>query len=150
MAVDIARICRELCDWCTPSRWIWSSTRDVIRDAATSEEPDIDIVTGPLRGVDAATGGVEATAVGFCVLVLYVAASVARLSRGVVPAIGGCELTGEATVAGNGTTFGGVQGHGVVGILIDAFDYVDFALVGLPKSAFDDLGADWSRCLGSQ
>ncbi len=131
MVVDVA-IALELRGGRSPCRRVWVPARDVTGNITTGKEPDVDIVACPLCSVDAAANGVETTAVGLRVLVLNTAASVAALS-GVAIAV--TEGAGEPAVVGNGAACGGVQGHGVVGVVVDAFDDVDFAFVRLRKLA---------------
>lgn len=133
MIINVA-IALKLRNGRSPSRRIRIPARDVTWNGAAGKEPDIDICTGPLCGVDATANGVETTAIGLRILVLDAAASVAALT-GITVTV--TEGTGEPAVFGNGAACGGVQGHGVVGVVVDAFDYVDFTFVWLQKLAAD-------------
>lgn len=118
----------------SPIRRIRIPARNVTRYVTAGKEPDIDICTGPLCGVDTTANGVETTAVGLCILVLNAAASAAALT-GITIIV--TEGAGKPAVTGNDAACRGVQSHGVVGVVVDAFDNVDFAFIWLQKSAAD-------------
>jgi len=130
MVINVA-IALELRDGRPPGRRIRISAREITRNIPTGKEPDIDITTGPLSGIDATADGVETIAVGLLILILNAAASIAALA-GITIAV--AETAGESAIVGDTAALGGVQGHGVVDVVVDAFDYVDFASMRLHKS----------------
>lgn len=89
----------------TPARRVRTVGQRVRGDGAGGEEPDVDLLARPLHGVNAATVGVEAVAEG-------------RGSAG---------LDAAAVGGHHGAVGAGVQGRGVGGLVVDAFDDVDFA-----------------------
>lgn len=80
MSINVA-IALELRNRRSPTHRVWISARDVTRNVSTGEEPDVDVVTGPLCGVDATASGVETTAVGFLILILNTAANGTAMTR---------------------------------------------------------------------
>ena len=96
-----------------PRRGIRVRTGSVGGGGAFGPEPDVDVVGGPFGGIDTAAGAVEAVAV----------------RRGAA-AVDAATFVGEAGVSGEGATVGGVHGHDVVGLVVDAFEDVDFAVGG--------------------
>lgn len=86
---------------------------DIAWDAATREEPDVDVAARPLHGIDPATGIVEVGAI-------------------VVGAGGfdGATKATLATAAGEGAPVARVHCHLVLAAGVDAFNDVDFAAVG--------------------
>ena len=121
----------ELRDRFPPRCRVWTPIPNIAWDGPPREEPDTDRRTRPFGGVNAASDRVETSAVGLCVLVLDVATRVAALTRGVNPAISSAQCAGEAAVVGNGAPLRGMQRHGIVSVVINAFDNVDFTIVGL-------------------
>ena len=99
---------------------------DVGGEAVAGEEPDGDGGAGPEGGVDAAASGVEAGAEAGGVGGEDGAAGVAGLGGGVGVAVRGVGGAGHGGVL-DGAAGGGVEGHGVCGGAVDAFDDVDFA-----------------------
>jgi len=123
-----ARAALESCSRGTPGRWVGVCTRDVRGGLALGPKPDVDVVGGPFGGVDASTGAVQAVAIGG-------------------GAAGGeaAALVGEAGFAGKGAALGGMHGHGVAGLEVDAFENVDFTVSG-PACGLIYL-IDWDCCL---
>lgn len=87
-------------------------------DRVSREEPNVDGGAGPFHGVDATVGRVETVAEGGGAALLDAAALVAL-----------------AAGTDHGATGVGVHGHGVVGLIVDAFDDVDLTVVG-PAGAY--------------
>lgn len=127
MRIDITT--RKARGGCAPPRRDGLAGADVAGDFVRGEEPDVDGGTGPFGGVDAAAGVVEAPAVGLGVFAADAAAAVGGLAAGVDVAVVCVEGAGEAGVF-DGATVGGVQGHLILGLVVYAFDDVDFAIVG--------------------
>lgn len=110
---------------------------DVGGEVLAGEEPDGDVLAGPVGGVDAAPDGVEAGAEVGGVGGEDAAALVFGLRGGVGVAVGGVEVAGHGGAGGtvvvavvDGAAGGGVEGHGIGGGAVDAFDDVDFAGLG--------------------
>jgi len=113
-----------------PTTRIWIPICNIRRRRSPRKKPNIDIRASPLSRNDTATDIVEASAVGLGILILDIAACVGALAYGVYVAVCGAESTGEAAVVGDGAAVGCVEGHGIVGVVVDAFNYVDFAFIG--------------------
>ena len=105
----------EVCSGFPPSRRVRFRTGSISGSGALGPEPDVDVVGGPFGGVDAAAGVVEAVAVG------------------PAAAIDAAALVGKARVAGEGATVGGVHGHDIAGLVVDAFENVNFSVGGPGK-----------------
>ena len=94
--------------------------------------PDGDSLIGPFSGIHPPTSTVEPITVGIRRGSLDPAAGIHGLAGGIYGAIAGEQFAREAGVGDTApwvSSFG-VQDHVVFGLVIDAFDYVDFAVVG--------------------
>lgn len=113
----------------TPSRRIRSATSDIPGDARAREEPDIDDSPCPFGSVDAASSIVEAVAIGGVVVTSDGTAGVGRLARSFDVAVGSLDFAAEPEGL-DGAAIAGVEGHLVGGLVVDAFNDVDFAVAG--------------------
>ena len=129
MAVDVTSAL-ELRYGLAPTWWIWRAGRDIAWNRAASEEPDVNVSTCPFNRVYATADVVEAGTIRLRILVLDTTTSVAALARGVDVAVRRAESASKAAIISDGTIVGGMQGHGVVALVIDTFDDIDFAFVG--------------------
>lgn len=127
MRVDIA-VPRELRQRDSPGRRVRLSASYISRDRRAREEPDGYRAAGPLRRVHSAAVAVEPVAIGLGGGSADAATSVSRLAGGIDVAVAGRHDAGETGIA-NRAAGAGVQGHAVGGLLVDAFDDVDFAVV---------------------
>ena len=93
-------------------------------------EPDLDGLGGPLGGVGSAAGCVEARSEGGRGRVGDGATLVGELIGGVDIAVGSDELASETGVTVDAAARVGVKGHLIDGHVVDAFDDVDFTVVG--------------------
>lgn len=126
--VDVA-LARKGSSWMSPTCGLRVWSHHISWDLPAREEPDFDVVGVPFHSVDAAAVGVEAVAERFGTVVAGTAAGVRVLARGVDEAVGGERLAGLDGKVGV-AAFGGVEGNVVVVVAVDAFDNVDFAVVG--------------------
>lgn len=113
----------------TPSRRIGSATSDIPGDARSGEEPDVDGSACPFSGVDTASSIVEAVAVGGALATSDGTAGVGCLARSFDEAVGSLDIAAEPEGL-DGASIAGVEGHLVGGLVVDAFDDVDFAVAG--------------------
>jgi hypothetical protein len=111
-----------------PSRRIGIAVGDVGRDARPRERPDADGRVGPLHRVDTAAGVVEPGAVRLRRGRVDAAPGVVALARGVDVAVRRLHGSREARVV-DGAAIAGVEGHGVVGLLVDTFNDIDLAVI---------------------
>ena len=111
-----------------PARRVRAAAGDVGRDAGVGEEPDVDIIAGPLGSVDTATGLVEAVTVGLGAAIQDGTARVGSLARGLDVAVAGGDGAGEARAA-DGAAITSVQGHLVGGLGVGTLDDVNLAVV---------------------
>lgn len=109
-----------------PRARVGAAGRHVRGDGAAREEPDGDGGAGPFGGVDAAADGVEAGAEVGGRGGEDGAAGVLGLRGRVGVAVGRVGRAGHAGLLDRAVARG-VQGHGVGGGGVDAFDDVDFA-----------------------
>lgn len=126
VAGDVA-ISQKLRDGRFPRRRVRVTGFEVWWGGAAREEPHEDVATGPFGDEDAASVGVEVGTVRERALILNVAARVGRLAGRVDVAVWRRHRAGEVVLVSDGAVVRGVQGHGIVGVVIDAFDNVDFA-----------------------
>lgn len=105
----------------SPARRIRVASLQIRGRRSSREEPDADDVVCPFHSNNSATDGVEIRAIGLRLLVLKTAACVGALASCANVAVGRGEGASEGAVARDGTALAGVEGHGVVGIVIDAF-----------------------------
>lgn len=124
----------------TPRAWIRGAIGDIGGDITVAEVPDTDSIAGPLSSVDAAAVAVEPCAEGLVRGRLDAAARVGVLARGLHETIAGFERAGEAGVI-DAAAVAGVEGHVVLGLVIDTFDDIDFAVVG-PVRAYEPAEVD--------
>ncbi len=96
-----------------PAGGVGVGARGAVWDAAAGEEPDVDGGAGPFHGIDTTLGVVEAVAEGSGATGFGTAASFAL-----------------AVFVDHGAAAVGVHGHCVLCLVVDAFDDVDFAVVG--------------------
>ena len=125
-------------NWSTPVLRHWSSVPNVGRDGVAWKEPHINPTTLPLRGINASS------------IIIKSRPEVSRIASAngaaVVPVIG-VAVTLEWDGAGGAVevhdaAWGGVEGYGVCGLEVDAFDYVDFAGGG-PVGTEHLCGVSW-------
>jgi hypothetical protein len=102
---------------------------NIARDGRAREPPDTDRLACPLGRVHAAAGVIEPCTVRQRVVRVDAAAGVCGLAGGADVAVACGQGASEAGV-GDGAAAGGVEGHVVAGLLVDAFDDVDFAVFG--------------------
>ena len=107
-----ARATLEGSSSCSPSRRIRIGACGAVGDAIAAEEPDVDGGAGPFHGVDATLGVVETVA-----------------ERGGTAGLDAAALAALAVLVEHGAAVAGVHGHGILGLVVDAFDDVDFAAV---------------------
>lgn len=125
MGGDIASLWAvELGEWSTPGAGFRCAVFDVRWDSASGEEPDGDGVADPFCCVDSAADAVEACAVGVGITTLSSAALVAGLTGSVDVAVAADFVSGEGACVGQRAAVGGVEGHIVDGLFVDAFDDV--------------------------
>lgn len=95
------------------------SVRDVRRDGASMEYPDFERLF-EVQSIYAATPGVEAAAVGGRIA--------AHAAPGIVPATVRPHVGTGLSTTGQRAGVAGVQADHVEGLVVDAFNYVDFAV----------------------
>ena len=110
-----------------PAAGVGGAGGDVLGDGGAGEEPDGDLRRGDLGGIDAALGAVEAGAVRGGVGGLDAATLVVAVGD-VAVGVGYGAAHGDAR--GDAAAGVGVQGRLVAGLVVDAFNDVDFAFVG--------------------
>lgn len=131
MRVDVAGGAAEFRDRHAPFARVRVWGGDIGGDVGAREMEDLYVGARPYRGVDAAADLVHSLAEGETLGhgVADAAAHVLALACGVDVAVGGFEIAAEARVL-DGAVGGGVEGHFVVGLIVGAFEDVDFAALG--------------------
>lgn len=142
--VNVA-VALEESSWRSPARRVRVTAGDVRRDRAAREEPDADGRAGPFGRVHATTVIVESSAVRRGGARLNAAACVGALTGRVDVAVGRRQAARKAGVV-DGAARAGVKGHGIVGVLIDTLDDIDFTFIG-PVWAHHPAVCSLSVCL---
>lgn len=111
------------------------------RNTPSLEPPDLDEIGVPFEGIDSAACVSQTLAVGGRVGALLGTALVVALAGGVDEAVAGEDGGGHVLGGrgGGGTAVGGMEGVEVAFLDVDAFDDVDFAVVG-PVVAVEPAG----------
>ena len=125
-----AEITLEHTSGCAPRvLWLWGTRRDIRRNVASRKVPDLDECVRPLGSIHSTAGCVEACAKGEVRVVGDGTAGILVLIGRVNVAVGGSEITGEGDGGVDDGPGIGVESHDVGGLVVDAFDYVDFAVL---------------------
>lgn len=128
MLVDVAAA-GEFGSGGSPAAWVGASGGDIAGDRAGGEEPNRNGGASPFSCVDTTAGIVESTSERLGVRAHDSATGVGSLAISVHIAVVRVEVTTETGVL-DGTSIAGVQGHLVLGLLVDTFEDVDFSVLG--------------------
>lgn len=128
MLVDVAGA-GEFGSGCTPGAWVGASRGNILGHRAGREEPGRDGRASPFSCVDTAASVVESASEGLGVGAHDCAACVGGLAICVDVAVICVEFAAETGVL-NSASIAGVQGHLVSGLVVDAFDDINFTIGG--------------------
>lgn len=120
----------ELARGLTPAGRVRCAVGEIGRNGVSGEEPDVDRLACPFRGVDSSTVGVEAISKAVGVATANRTANIVALSCSIDIAIRGFELSRELTGVGDAATSVRMQSHVVDRLGVDAFNDIDFSIVG--------------------
>lgn len=139
MGINITAIPRKLAQRRPPARGVGIPILNIPRDPIPGKEPNANRATAQLSSIDSATVAVECIPICLGREGLDPAACVRGLARCMDVAVTCFQFAGKTSVT-DCAACPRVEGHGVPGLVVYAFDDVDFTIVW-------PAGADGPACL---